>query len=653
MRINTQAEFRQVEQRGGHFSLDREGRLQTQSAFRHTLQKIADFFRALTPGGRATIEARDRQLRAAMDEFIRQGALPNVAKSDIPRPAVPPEVLRQATSRARTSGAEAKAAQPGARTEAFAGPQTDNAQRERQLCAVLSQVHDMAEAEIARLLPGLDDETRSSFAFAVSERMNGFLQDAELPGGVLRDMVAEVAEDIVSSVSPEAPKPETKVDAPETDAPKADVPKSEAKVDTPRTEAKTDAPKADAVQTGARTDVKSVSSAGAAGASRLEQVNAVVADVVRARFGVLPQQERAKIEADVKERFAAIRNLDERVQGDQALFEAVDFCARAMVRLRAGRNEAPFRSLSRELYAEPQKGQSLSLIELRSLVAGLSTEGQLRSELREMIISLVRRNYPGAGDMNSALLSSAILDRLPDVVDLARRVNFDMSALRRQMDAHVQSCAQEAEFAILLNPKPERIVNERPLNGMNELTRANIRPDTILRQGDNTCFMLSVLNSMMTTERGRAMLASHLNDDGTMTLRPELASQQTGSGFGFSRLEHSLAAAYRLKDRDWSLGAMGIAPEFAGLFGMKEIYYREGSETPMGSIRSAADADTIRQHLERGNMVLLYKPHHYRAVVGVKGDLIVLRNSLGKGREEEVPIEDLAGGSVSVMAYPN
>ena len=37
MRINTQAEFRQVEQRGGHFSLDREGRLQTQSAFRHTL----------------------------------------------------------------------------------------------------------------------------------------------------------------------------------------------------------------------------------------------------------------------------------------------------------------------------------------------------------------------------------------------------------------------------------------------------------------------------------------------------------------------------------------------------------------------------------------------------------------------------------------
>ena len=73
----------------------------------------------------------------------------------------------------------------------------------------------------------------------------------------------------------------------------------------------------------------------------------------------------------------------------------------------------------------------------------------------------------------------------------------------------------------------------------------------------------------------------------------------------------------------------------------------------MGSIRSAADADTIRQHLERGNMVLLYKPHHYRAVVGVKGDLIVLRNSLGKGREEEVPIEDLAGGSVSVMAYPN
>ena len=650
MRINTQAEFRQVEQRGGHFSLDREGRLQTQSAFRHTLQKIADFFRALTPGGRATIEARDRQLRAAMDEFIRQGALPNVAKSDIPRPAVPPEVLRQATSRARTSGAEAKAAQPGARTEAFAAPQTDNAQRERQLCAVLSQVHDMAEVEIARLLPGLDDETRSSFAFAVSERMNGFLQDAELPGGVLRDMVAEVAEDIVSSVSPEAPKPETKVETKPETKPETKV---DAKVDTPKTEAKTDAPKADAVQTGARTDVKSVSSAGAAGASRLEQVNAVVADVVRARFGALPQQERAKIEADVKERFAAIRNLDERVQGDQALFEAVDFCARAMVRLRAGRNEAPFRSLSRELYAEPQKGQSLSLIELRSLVAGLSTEGQLRSELREMIISLVRRNYPGAGDMNSALLSSAILDRLPNVVDLARRVNFDMSALRRQMDAHVQSCAQEAEFAVLLNPKPERIVNERPLNGMNELTRANIRPDTILRQGDNTCFMLSVLNSMMTTERGRAMLASHLNDDGTMTLRPELASQQTGSGFGFSRLEHSLAAAYRLKDRDWSLGAMGIAPEFAGLFGMKEIYYREGSETPMGSIRSAADADTIRQHLERGNMVLLYKPHHYRAVVGVKGDLIVLRNSLGKGREEEVPIEDLAGGSVSVMAYPN
>ena len=50
--------------------------------------------------------------------------------------------------------------------------------------------------------------------------------------------------------------------------------------------------------------------------------------------------------------------------------------------------------------------------------------------------------------------------------------------------------------------------------------------------------------------------------------------------------------------------------------------------------------------------MLIRQNAHYRAVVGTDGDRLILRNSLNQGCEESVPIGQLNGAEVDVLAYP-
>lgn len=67
MRIDTGAQLEQIRDSGGYVVLNRQGQLETQSTFMHVMQKVADFFRSMTAGGRETIARRDAALRHAMD----------------------------------------------------------------------------------------------------------------------------------------------------------------------------------------------------------------------------------------------------------------------------------------------------------------------------------------------------------------------------------------------------------------------------------------------------------------------------------------------------------------------------------------------------------------------------------------------------------
>ena len=66
MRIDTGAQLEQIRDSGGYVVLNRQGQLETQSTFMHVMQKVADFFRSMTAGGRETI-AQMRQRRSFPD----------------------------------------------------------------------------------------------------------------------------------------------------------------------------------------------------------------------------------------------------------------------------------------------------------------------------------------------------------------------------------------------------------------------------------------------------------------------------------------------------------------------------------------------------------------------------------------------------------
>lgn len=176
--------------------------------------------------------------------------------------------------------------------------------------------------------------------------------------------------------------------------------------------------------------------------------------------------------------------------------------------------------------------------------------------------------------------------------------------------------------------------------------------------------MLSVVNSMMTTEKGRQILKENLLPGGRLWRTVQSNSHDTPwvTEKTFSDLECLLVSAYKTTDPFWIEGDIGTAIDFAKLLDMTSACYnmphaplteeeRRIAKVQVRLLRPNA-IETIQQRLEEGKMVLIRHNLHYRAVVGTNGDRLTLRNSMGMGREEYVPISWLDDAEVDVLEYP-
>lgn len=200
-----------------------------------------------------------------------------------------------------------------------------------------------------------------------------------------------------------------------------------------------------------------------------------------------------------------------------------------------------------------------------------------------------------------------------------------------------------------LHPAPQGRTRD-----VTDLSSGNIAPEAILRQGKNTCFMLSVVNSLMTTEQGRGMLRRNMTSDGLLRLPGENVWDGTIQHEQLSRLEHSMGAAYKGHDALWNYGSMGLAGNFAELFGMVAVPYRmQGGEEKYQERLSGGGDDIaiISRHLNNGRMVILFENGHYMTVVGTEEGGLILRNSL-TGKQERRSVGSLADSLIDVFAYP-
>lgn len=60
-------------------------------------------------------------------------------------------------------------------------------------------------------------------------------------------------------------------------------------------------------------------------------------------------------------------------------------------------------------------------------------------------------------------------------------------------------------------------VAQKGLTVVPTLTKGNIGPDVIMKQGMNTCFMCCIFNAMMTSKTGREILKDRIDDNGQLT----------------------------------------------------------------------------------------------------------------------------------------
>lgn len=489
MRITTSDQLQQYRAEGRHFTLNRQGQLETQSSFMHLLEKIKDAFRSLTPSGRAAIENRQAALQAAMDNVLLQGTVINAARTPLARPsAASSRPLSGATGNTSAQSSASESVRTGNAPAAGAG----------QNMALMAEVHEMAESEIARLYPDLGEEVRNLCSLAVSERMQSFLHDADVSGGVnrsvLREIVFGVIDDIVGQTDPKG-----------------------------------------------------------TGASSVSDTSAGI--------GISEKEKREENE--------------------------IRTTAEALLRGRF-----------------PQKSEA----ERKTLLTYVCNEMQaFMPGLREEI------------DRNPNLLKQTVTDL-------------------------VKGLSGNEKPALPPEPTPR----SASLHRTRTLTAQDIRLDTLLVQGQNTCFMISVLNSMMTSEKGRRILADSLGSDGRMTIGGQSFRSPNETNRSFSPLEHSLGAAYQVHgadvDSDWQEGRLGDALVVARMFGMKvQSQDRVKDWSP----------EIIQSFLDAGQMVLLYSGVHYTAVVGVEGDRLIVRNSLDPGTEEYVDVSTIGDSRLQVFEYPD
>lgn len=211
----------------------------------------------------------------------------------------------------------------------------------------------------------------------------------------------------------------------------------------------------------------------------------------------------------------------------------------------------------------------------------------------------------------------------------------------------------------------------------NAISPDDIRLGGIFRQNTNTCFMLSVLNSLMATEAGLQRAKDLFRTPGMLTLPGgatlSLSPDEEGYDARFSPLENALARAYRAAARgeeNFRLGSQGFAESIADVLG---LFPPDGQEVGRALDAAAQDADkrsfmeAIGRSLARQEQVILFQGRmgavsggHYMAVVGTYGDPaaggdygLVVHDSL-TGTRRQFSVADLTvpqGGVVQAQFF--
>lgn len=266
-------------------------------------------------------------------------------------------------------------------------------------------------------------------------------------------------------------------------------------------------------------------------------------------------------------------------------------------------------------------------------------------EIRTAAEALLRGRFPRkSGEERQELLRYVCEEMQAFMPGMREDLDRNPGMLKQTVTDFVNALSGDEKPAL----PPETTPRSAALHRTRTLTGKDIRPDTLLLQGQNTCFMISVLNSMMTSERGRRILAGSLGSDGRMTVGGQSFHSPYETNGSFSPLEHSLGAAYQVhgadEDPGWREGGLGDALIVARMFGMKlQSQDRVGDWSP----------ELIRSFLDAGQMVLLYSGVHYTAVVGVEGDRLIVRNSLHSGTEEYVDVNAIRDSRLQVFEYPD
>ncbi|HJD96886.1 hypothetical protein [Mailhella massiliensis] len=637
MRIDTSAQLQQQQAAGAHFALDNRGRLETQGAVRHFFQKIADIFRSLSSSGRAAIEARNAAVSAAMDRILRQGGLPNVANTDIPRTC----------------------ARPSAQKADF-----------------LKESYCLAESAVGRAFPGLDHEKKQFMAMSVNDHFRNMpdlearFDGAESLGRAMEEYARglegrpsaqkadlrkesfRIAEGAVGRAFPGLDNEKKQVMIMSVNDHFRNMPDLEARFDGAESlgrameeyarglEGRPSAQKA-ASPAPEGAGAKAASAQPQASAQKDELRKAVLPfaqNAVHRAFSHLGQGEKTQLALEVNGYFWKQPDLRQLFADKKELERGVNEYVQG---LKEGR--LPDWALAHPVPEEKAPEASYK-------VRGEDVEGRMNA----MAKSVADWFFPGLDEAAHRELADGACGRIRSEL-LAHIRDEDGSVLKKEL---IQLVADTVEELARENMPDAVRTGFHPAPGVktkasDALTPQLIRPETILTQGPNTCFMMSVVNSMLTTEKGRAILRTCITPDGLLDLGMRATGQATVKPGDFASLELSMADAYSTRDNAWSYGRMGLAGEFAQLFGMDAVPYRieDGEEKFQGTLSGPGDLETVSRHLNNGYMVILYMDRHYMAVVGTEAGGLILRNSMG-GKEEHVPLGRLVGSTIDVLSYP-
>ena len=274
--------------------------------------------------------------------------------------------------------------------------------------------------------------------------------------------------------------------------------------------------------------------------------------------------------------------------------------------------------------------------------------------VRSTAIHILSQELPQLNANSRNALAAKIVNQFQSVSDVIPQLSKEdlHTMVRDSIKEHI------ASLSVTASPTQASVFPLRTLQRAED-----INANSILTQGHNTCFMASVINSMMTTEKGRKLLKENILPGGKLWAEVQKDPSKTPwiSHPSFSKLECLLASAYKPHDPFWKEGDIGIAIEVAKLFGMTSACYNMSQRPTTREEMAMAEyqiqlprpnaVETIRQRLEEGKMVLIRHNLHYRAVVGTDGEQLILRNSLG-GNIERVPINLLDEAEIDVLEYP-